>query len=451
MNTPDIEQQDFKRQYKAHQNRLVRRYGKIITFLSLPALAFLLYQDLVVLKLADIIIAVRGIPIVIGLVYLTILYSGARKNFLLVKGFHFTFLFSGMAMMCFLSLMTYESTLFNGAIIGMVVVIFGILIGTPFGAIFLLPLYMIPFLFFISILLYSNDIPADMLSVLINPCISIIAALVLAEIQNRGRKRTFENDQTIAAKNSIIAASNMKMQKDLELARKIQHNLIPQAPPESDFYSLYTLYLPMHEVGGDYYDFIPFHEEEKIGIIIGDVSGHGVHAALITSMVKMLVETSGKFRNSPEKLLRYINDNLYGMTGENFFTAFYGIYDSSTNRFTYARAGHTYPVIIRELGNKLEMVESRGNLLGSFQNLTFEERDIHLNKGDKILFYTDGLTEARNREEKEFEEILHTLLAESGHQSISRIIQFLYRNLTDFKGDSKFQDDICMVGLEVLQ
>lgn len=441
----------MERQYEAHQNHLVRRYGKIIAFFSIPALTFLLYQDLIVLKLANIIIAVRGIPILIGLAYLVILYSRARNNFLLVKGMHFTFLFSGMAMLSFLSLMTYGTSLFNGAIVGMVVVIFGILIGTPIGAMFLLPIYMIPFLFFIFMLLLHNDIDTDMLSVLINPFISIVAALILAEIQDRGRKHTFENDQTIKAKNSIIAASNIKMQKDLELARKVQHNLIPQVPPESNFYTLYTFYLPMHEVGGDYYDFIQFHEEEKIGIIIGDVSGHGVHAALITSMVKMLVETSGKFRSSPEKLFRYMNENLYGVTGENFFTAFYGIYDPAARRLTYARGGHVYPVIIREQGKKLEMVKSRGNLLGSFKNLTFEERDLLLEKGDKILFYTDGLTEARNRDGKEFEEVLYTLLRKSGKQAIGRIIQFLYKKLTEFKGDSKFEDDICMVGLEILQ
>lgn len=435
--------------YEKFLHRLTLRYGIYVSIIALPLLFVLLYYDLMILELPRIILAIRGIPIIAALALLGVLNSPFRNNVTLVRALYLFFFFSGMAMMSALALITCGTEMFSAAVLGMIVVIFGILITSPFGVWHLLPVYLVPFTLFLAGLYFLHDETIIDFKVIINPFIAIVGSLIIAEVQNRNRRRNFEQLKIIDEKNSIIALHNAHMQTDLELARRVQHNLIPQNTPESEYFNLYTLYLPVHEVGGDFFDFIHFHEKGKTGIIIGDVSGHGVHAALITSMIKMLVETSGSHRPSPEKLLRYINDNLYGMTGENFFTAFYGIFDPVTGTLTYARAGHTYPLLIRNGGKELKPLKSRGNILGSFQNLTFEEIEISLYHGDKILFYTDGLTEERNSEGIEFETVFNSMVASCAPLPVNRLVQRLYQDLETFTGRSKFEDDICIVALEI--
>ncbi|HCL56658.1 MAG TPA: hypothetical protein DHW82_06575 [Spirochaetia bacterium] len=246
---------------------------------------------------------------------------------------------------------------------------------------------------------------------------------------------------------AIVETRNSILQQEMKLARQIQLKLIPQTSPESETVSFSSLYKPMDEIGGHLYDFIQFRETVQIGIFISDVSGHGIPAALITSMVKSLIQASGSFKNHPSQLLTFINDKVTGQISENFLTAFYGIYDEKTKVLTYARASHNYPFLIR--GNEITFLKSKGFMLGMRPNITFQESSVELQSGDKVLFYTDGLTEAMNQEGQEFSEIINDYLLEYKDLPIEDFVNNIYGKLIEYTGTENFEDDVCMVGMEV--
>jgi len=248
-------------------------------------------------------------------------------------------------------------------------------------------------------------------------------------------------------RNQFIEKKNMQMHEDLKLAKRIQKSLIPANPPQFEGISLASFYKPMDEIGGDFFDFLRTREPHLLGIYISDISGHGVPAALIGSMVKTLIETAGVKRTTPGKFLNFINNKIIGQTSGNFLTAFYGLYNQKTKLFRYSRGAHPYPLLIRD--EKIIPLQSQGKILGVMEDLEFEEKEIQLFSKDKILFYTDGLTEALSPEGKEFEAILEEIILRIAFLPISNIISLLYQELIHFKKNIDFDDDICLVGLEI--
>lgn len=239
------------------------------------------------------------------------------------------------------------------------------------------------------------------------------------------------------------------MKTELELARQVQSRLLPESYPYLPYIRISSLYKPMETLGGDFYDFICFEEKHLIGIFISDVSGHGLPAALITSMLKALNRTAGNIRFSTSGFLSYINTHLTGQISDNFLTAIYGIYNSETRIFKFSRAGHPFPILIRD--NEITQVQAGGGGIGFDTFMQYEEVSLHLEKGDKVILYTDGLTEQSDDSLRLFEEIyFEKILPSLAMMSIEDIITISYRRLKDFNGSEKFDDDICILGFEIL-
>ena len=251
----------------------------------------------------------------------------------------------------------------------------------------------------------------------------------------------------VEEKNKIIQFKNKQLLDELKLAKNIQMSLIPSKVPEIKNAKFAFFYKPMEDVGGDFFDFIRIREADSIGIFISDVSGHGVPAALITSMLKALLETSGETRLDPDRILAYINDKITGQTGGNFLTAFYGLYNIQNKTLSYARGAHNFPYLIRD--KKFMFLESKGPIIGAMPNLSFEKREIQLLPGDKLIFYTDGLTEATNSNGTEFEEIIEETVLKTIDLPIHELIDHLYHQLLHFREDYQFEDDVCVVGMEI--
>ena len=203
----------------------------------------------------------------------------------------------------------------------------------------------------------------------------------------------------------------------------------------------------MIQLGGDFYDYIQFKEPNKLGIFICDVSGHGVSAALVASMVKTLINTSGASKLKPAEFLHYINNKLIDQTSGHFVTAFYGIYDSDTKKLEYARGGHTFPYIVRD--DKIIKLQSRGPLLALFNNIYIEQSEVQLKPNDKVLLYTDGLTEAKNSAGLMFESRLERHLLKIRHLEIDEYVENIYKTLVEFIGSEEIDDDVCMIGIRV--
>jgi serine phosphatase RsbU (regulator of sigma subunit) len=274
-------------------------------------------------------------------------------------------------------------------------------------------------------------------------CSFIGTAIANSEIYSLVEKQKKELEN----KNQIIETKNYQFLEELKLAKTIQQSLIPSVPPNIPGIRLASLYKPMEDVGGDLFDFIKIREPNLFGIFISDVSGHGVPAALITSMVKTLVETAGEKRVKPAELLEYMNKKLLDQTGGNFLTAFYAVYDISNSILTYARGAHNPPFVIR--GNEIITLNACGKVLAIWEDVTFEQKQIKLFPGDKILFYTDGLTEAVNSQNLEFEELLPNFMIKNSNLSAQNFKDALYHALLNHREDYHFEDDVCIVVMEI--
>jgi hypothetical protein len=236
---------------------------------------------------------------------------------------------------------------------------------------------------------------------------------------------------------------------ELEMARNIQLELLPTSSPQHKDMKVHAVYKPMEELGGDFYDFIKFQEQNLTGFFISDVSGHGIPAALITGMLKTLIVTSGNSKFFPSQFLKYINSHIINQIGENFLTAVYMLYDSESRVMKLSRGGHPYPLLIRR-GEVSDLI-SKGGMIGIIENSDFEDLSLILEPGDKILLYTDGLTEELNHSNEMFEETLfQVVLPRLVSMSVEDIVSALWERLVEFKGDDKISDDICIVGIEIV-
>jgi sigma-B regulation protein RsbU (phosphoserine phosphatase) len=203
-----------------------------------------------------------------------------------------------------------------------------------------------------------------------------------------------------------------EIQKELDLARSIQLSLLPGEFPTSTRFRVAARYVPMTSVAGDLYDYL-IADDLYAGLLIADVSGHGVPAALIASMVKMAASSQRVNADRPARLLAGMNRALCGNTQGQFVTAAYVHLDASKSELRYAAAGHPAMLILRR--GAIEEVSENGLLLAVAENAAYSEKTLALEAGDRLLLYTDGLTEARNAQGTLFgEEALAALLLSSG-------------------------------------
>lgn len=245
-----------------------------------------------------------------------------------------------------------------------------------------------------------------------------------------------------------IQNKNKQLREELKLAEQIQTNIIPSNYPKTPGVRFASFYKAMQEVGGDFYDFVQVREPDMMGIFISDISGHGVPAAFITSMLKIILDTCGAYKFSPSSLMHYLNSKLLALANGNFITAFYGLYNSNTRKFIYARASHPYPVLIRN--GELTELKGDGMILGFFEEVSSDEKEIDLFPGDKLIFYTDGLTESLNSEGKFFRDRMFQVLKKNHHEPIDKIINLLHYELLLHCERDIFEDDVCIVGMEIL-
>ncbi len=263
----------------------------------------------------------------------------------------------------------------------------------------------------------------------------IFVGMMSAIISQRARSVSFKHIQKVA---------------DLNLAQQIQLHLIPAIAPETDRVRFASLYRPMEEVGGDFFDYVSFDEGACIGLFISDVEGHGVSAAFITSMIKALIDSAGDERNYPVRMLYYLNDKMTGLLDQNYFTAFYGVYNTITKEFTYSRGGHPMPFVVRR-NFKIEKLIGAGTFMGMSKNVAFTDNRIQLETGDKLLLYTDGLTEVPDDKGIMFEDKLEEkVLPALSSKGIETLVNGIFSELVIHQGGDRFDDDICIVGMEVL-
>jgi phosphoserine phosphatase RsbU/P len=245
---------------------------------------------------------------------------------------------------------------------------------------------------------------------------------------------------------------NARVMRDMEIAQQIQMSLLPASPPELAGIEIGGRCMSAAHVGGDYYDFFR-RDEHTIDMLIADVSGHSVGAALIMAEVRTLLRALVNSSYNASSILQSLNTQLYDdlTRAELFITMFYAKYSSATGRLSYANAGHNHPMICRKGQQACIELDAEGLIIGVKPSVVFEERVIELHKGDVLFFYTDGLTEAANPEGEMFENgRVCSHLRSVSHLPVKDIIDSFYRTVTEFTGSTTLQDDISIVVLKIL-
>jgi phosphoserine phosphatase RsbU/P len=211
-----------------------------------------------------------------------------------------------------------------------------------------------------------------------------------------------------------LARQLLDINHELEMAREIQLSILPHEVPKIRGLEIVARYLPMSSVAGDFYDFIIV-DESHVGILIADVSGHGLPAALIASMLKVALSAQTPHAFDPVRVLSGLNQSLCGKFKHHFVTAAYVFVDMEKNSMSYAGAGHP-PLLLwrKSTGNASEVLEN-GLLLGLFPEATYSLVEVALEPGDKAILYTDGILETRSPSEQEFGIDLFKGFLESNH------------------------------------
>lgn len=246
-----------------------------------------------------------------------------------------------------------------------------------------------------------------------------------------------------------------RMEKEMQIAREIQHTLLPQSIPETPGFQIDAYYESAKEVGGDYYDYIEI-DKDHFGIVIADVSGKGVAGSLIMTMVRTIMRMEAIKNPSPHNLLSITNGVLRDDIPEGMFiTLFYVSVDIPSGEITFSCAGHNPAFLYNSYTESMLILKPKGPPLGiplynekEFASRLIEEKQI-FNHSDILLLYTDGITEAMNKNKEQFgEERLKKLLSENGKKDVYELKKILLSALEDFTGGAPQSDDITFVLLK---
>ncbi|MGB9081272.1 MAG: SpoIIE family protein phosphatase, partial [Desulfuromonadaceae bacterium] len=243
-----------------------------------------------------------------------------------------------------------------------------------------------------------------------------------------------------------------RITRDMEIAQQIQKSFLPDSAPAIAGVDIAGRCISAAHVGGDYYDFF-LRGNRTVDIVIADVSGHSVGAALIMSEVRTLLRAEANSTRSPHAILETLNVQLHDdlTRAELFITMFYAKYDAEAGILSYSNAGHNHPVLQSGDESPLRELDTEGLILGVKKDVLFEERTARLFRGDILLFYTDGLTEACNSQGEMFEASgMYDHLKTCMHLSAEKIIDSFYDRIHAFTGSQNLQDDISLVVVKIL-
>ncbi len=242
-----------------------------------------------------------------------------------------------------------------------------------------------------------------------------------------------------------------QLESQFKTARAVQAHLLPAKAPGIPGYDIAGVSLPTYQIGGDYFDFVAL-PHDQLGLVVADVSGDGMPAALVMASFRALTRAFAVRDEHISQTAERINRMLPDFSGQSdFVTCVYALLEPSSHRLTYVDCGHNPPIFLPR-GRPPEMFERSGPALGLFSGARFKSSQISLEAGDLLFFYTDGLTEARNAEGEFFDfERLIPLLQENADLPAAALIQVVITAARRFIGYEVFLDDVTMVAVKRAQ
>lgn len=277
------------------------------------------------------------------------------------------------------------------------------------------------------------------------------AATTIRDYQHNLERKVDERTRELTAANDALHAKDALLQMELDFAAEIQKGIIPAQIEEWNGLKFYGYYKAMEKVSGDYYDVFPTHGN-RLGILMADVSGHGVPAALITTMAKVTFARAAQNTYSPAETFRIVNEQLLQIvTTQDYLTAFYLAIDEA-HHFYYGNASHQLGKIIRAADGSTVSLDTEGLFVGAMPeaNESYGEKEERLHAGDRLFLYTDGLIEMRNADGEEFgndrfDALLVALRDLPADQTVPKIVSTIF----DFAEGTKPADDMSILMVEV--
>jgi serine phosphatase RsbU (regulator of sigma subunit) len=271
---------------------------------------------------------------------------------------------------------------------------------------------------------------------------------IIGDLKEKNRQLLAAYTQLQAAQAQLIEKE--KLERELQVARQIQESILPKTLPVIPGVTSGVVMCPARAVGGDLYDLICL-ENNCLGVVIGDVSDKGVPAAIFMALSRSLLRAEASRISSPAAVLREVNRHLMDMnTAGLFVTAIYGVLDPAARRFTFARAGHEYPLIFCPDGTPLALKSCHGQALGLFETVALEEQSVTLPPGGLLVLYTDGATDAFNPEGERFG---RDRLREAVQQRMCRPAQAICQAVLDlivqFQCGTPQFDDVVLLAIAV--
>ncbi len=284
-------------------------------------------------------------------------------------------------------------------------------------------------------------------------------------IRKRAEERERQANAELAKSQAELRKKNEMMEDDLRMAHEVQQAILPQTypvfpfgvAPEKSLIHFAHRYYPSGEVGGDFFNVLPL-SSTKAGLFICDVMGHGVRSALVTAMVRGLVEELRPIAGDPGLLLTRINHDLRAIlqqTGTPLFTtAFYLVADLESRSFIFSTAGHPKPILIHRATGDVTLLKAPDTkprpALGLFEHSAYESSRTPLTPGDVVLLYTDGLYELEGVDDAQFtQEMLLDAVHKHARLSGAELLDCIVAEIKDFSVNKKFADDVCLVALEI--
>lgn len=263
--------------------------------------------------------------------------------------------------------------------------------------------------------------------------------------------RLMANQAAIAIEKARLQRQEIQRQRledELSVGQQIQLSLLPEECPMIEGWDIAAAYKPARLVGGDFYDFFDLEDDsEQLGLVIADVAGKGVPAALFMALSRSLIRTVAMSGRQPADVLARSNRLIYNDTRSKLFlTAFYAKLNLRTGQMAYANAGHNWPLWVHAQTGQVTLLKAKGIVLGAFEQVDMEQKEIQLAPGDLIIFYTDGITEAMNAEHQLFGmDRLETLVMSNPQTRAQQVIDTVVEAVEEFTGGTPQSDDFTLL------
>lgn len=275
------------------------------------------------------------------------------------------------------------------------------------------------------------------------PFLIIFVVAIISTLFSEAKERLEMRNAELQRSVELSAEQLERQEKDLKRAREIQESLLPKDVPQLPGFEVATSWSPARMVGGDYFDVLRL-DKNRLAICIADVVGKGVSAALLMANVQAMVRAYARDSESPAWMCNRVNEVLCGtIAGDKFVTFFYGVLDSDKRTFAYCSAGHPAPLLVST--GSMQRLRGGGAVLGVFPSWKYEDSMVELSRGDRLLLFTDGITEASGALDQEFgEENLAEFARANSANSAFELNRRVLAQVTVFCG-GKFQDDATLL------